>query len=123
MKTADQKGTVWIRLVLCTVILATGFGGFVVLKKMKKPPVQTVAVERSILVEGLQVAYSNFPVRVSGFGEVRSRSVVPISALLVITSGSRPAVENLSLWMSLANSTLSLTFIDGSPMRLSLSLS
>jgi RND family efflux transporter MFP subunit len=80
MKTADQKGTVWIRLVLCTVILAAGFGGFVVLKKMKKPPVQTAAVERSILVEAVQVTYSNFPVRVSGFGEVRSRSVVPISA-------------------------------------------
>ena len=80
MKKADQKGTVWIRLVLCTLILAAGFGGFVVLKNMKKPPVQTAAVERSILVEGVQVAYSNFPVSVSGFGEVRSRSVVPISA-------------------------------------------
>jgi multidrug efflux system membrane fusion protein len=80
MKKADQKGTVWIRLVLCTLILAAGFGGFVVLKNMKKPPVQTAVVERSILVEGVQVAYSNFPVSVSGFGEVRSRSVVPISA-------------------------------------------
>ena len=80
MKKADQKGRVLIRLVLCTLILLAGFGGFVVLKNMKKPPVQTAAVERSILVEGVQVAYSNFPVSVSGFGEVRSRSVVPISA-------------------------------------------
>lgn len=80
MKMADQKGTVWIRLVLCTVILAAGVGGFVVLKKMKKPPVQTAAVERAIPVEGVQVAQSTFPVTISGFGEVRSLLIVPISA-------------------------------------------
>jgi len=80
MKLADQKGTVWIRLVLCSVILAVGFGGFIVLKKMKKPPVQTDAVERPLPVEGLTVEYSDFPVNVIGFGEVRSRSVIPLSA-------------------------------------------
>ncbi len=80
MKTTDQKGTVLIRIVLCTIILVVGFGGFVALKKMKKPPAQIAATERSILVEGMQVAYSNFPVSVSGFGQIRSRSIVPISA-------------------------------------------
>lgn len=80
MTTAAQTGTVWIRLLLCTVILAAGIGGFVVLKKMKKPPVQISAVERPLPVKGVQVKYSDFPVRLTGFGEVGSRSVVPLSA-------------------------------------------
>jgi len=77
---SKQSGAVWIRLVLCTLILAAGFGGFVGLKKMKKPPVQTTARERPLTVDGIEVSLTDFPVRVSGFGEVRSRSVVPISA-------------------------------------------
>lgn len=80
MKGINQSGTVWIRLILCTAILAAGFGGFLILKKMKKPPVQSAAVERPLPVEGMTVEYRSFPVNVTGFGEVRSRTVIPLSA-------------------------------------------
>ena len=79
MKPADQTGTVWIRLGLCMAILAIGIGGFVVLKKMKKPPVQSEVTERPLSVEALRVEPVDIQVEVTGFGEIRSRTVVPLS--------------------------------------------
>ena len=80
MKVTEQTGTVWIRLGLCITILAVGIGGFVVLKKMKKPPVQTETAERPIVVEAMRAELVNIPVRVTGFGQISSRTVVPLSA-------------------------------------------
>ncbi len=68
------------RIILCLVILAVGAAGFVVLKKMKKPPRQVEAVERPLAVQVLQVHPQQVPVVLSGFGELKSRSVVPVSA-------------------------------------------
>lgn len=80
MKSEDQSGTVWVRIGLCIAILALGIGGAVVFKKMKKPPVKAPIVERAIPVEGIVARKSDFPVQVSGFGEVGSRSVVTLSS-------------------------------------------
>ena len=80
MDKPDNTNSVGFRLVLCMVIIVAAVAGFIVLKNMKKPPAQAAEVERPLLVDGVQVKYSDFPVRISGFGEVRSRSVVSISA-------------------------------------------
>ena len=50
------------------------------MRKMKKQPVQAVAVGRPLPVEGVQVELSDFSVQVAGFGEVHSRLIVPLSA-------------------------------------------
>ena len=47
---------------------------------MKKPPAQTAAKERPLLVEGVEVKLSDFPVSITGFGEIGSRSVVQMTA-------------------------------------------
>ena len=80
MDKSNNTNSVGFRLFLCTVILVAAVAGFIVLKNMKKPPAQTAEVERPLMVEGVEVKYSDFPVRISGFGEVRSRSVISISA-------------------------------------------
>ncbi len=80
MKASERSGTVWVRLSLCIAILAVGIGGFVVFQKMKTPPVQTTSAERPIVVEATRVEHVNIPVRVSGFGQVSARTVVPLSA-------------------------------------------
>ena len=36
----NQKNSVGFRLLLCTVILVAAVAGFIILKNMKKPPVQ-----------------------------------------------------------------------------------
>jgi len=79
MKTL-MSSPVMMRIILCLLILAAGFSGFLVLQKMKKPPRQVEARERALPVEVLQVKKEQVPVMVSGYGEIRSRSVVPLSA-------------------------------------------
>ena len=79
MKTL-MSSPVMKRIILCLLILAAGFSGFLVLQKMKKPPQQVEAKERALPVEVVQVKTEQVPVVVSGYGEIRSRSVVPLSA-------------------------------------------
>ncbi len=80
MKAVKQTGTLGIRLFLSITILAAGIGGFVVLKKMKKPPVQTQTVERGVPVEAVRAERTDIPVHVAGLGQITSRRVVPLSA-------------------------------------------
>ena len=72
--------SVFLRIFLCLLILGAGFGGFVVLKKMKKPPLQVEAQERSLPVQVMQVQPEQVDVVISGYGEIKSRSMVPLSA-------------------------------------------
>ncbi|HFQ90915.1 MAG TPA: efflux RND transporter periplasmic adaptor subunit [Desulfobulbus sp.] len=72
--------TVALRLLLCVVILAAGVGGFVVLKKMKRPPRRTEVREHPLAVRVVRVQPRSVAVTVQGYGQVRSRTVVPLSA-------------------------------------------
>lgn len=72
--------SVFLRIFLCLLILGTGFCGFFVLKKMKKPPLLVEEKERPLLVQVVQVRSEQVPVLVSGYGEIRSRTMVPLSA-------------------------------------------
>jgi len=72
--------SVLLRIFLCLLILAAGFAGFVVLKRMKRPPVRVEAQERSLPVQVVQVNPEQVAIVISGYGEIRSRSMVPLSA-------------------------------------------
>ena len=72
--------SVFLRIVLCLLILGAGCAGFLVLKKMKKPPLQVEGKERALPVQVVQVQPDLVPVVVSGYGEIKSRSMVPLSA-------------------------------------------
>ncbi len=72
--------TVAFRLLLCVVILAAGVGGFIVLKKMKTPPRRNAVREHPLAVRVMRVQPRSVAVTVRGYGQVRSRTVVPISA-------------------------------------------
>ena len=72
--------SILLRIVLCLLILGAGFAGFVVLKKMKKPPLQVEAQERSLPVQVIQIQPEQVDVVISGYGEIKSRSMVPLSA-------------------------------------------
>jgi multidrug efflux system membrane fusion protein len=72
--------SVFLRIFLCLLILGAGFGGFLVLKNMKKPPLQVEGEERALPVQVVQVQSDQVPVVVSGYGEIKSRSMVPLSA-------------------------------------------
>lgn len=80
MREAIKSGKVWVRLVLCFLILLIGVLGFVVLKNQKKPPVQSEAVERPLAVEAVRVEPTSLTVELTGYGELRSKTVVPLSA-------------------------------------------
>jgi len=72
--------SVFLRIFLCLLILGAGFAGFLVLKKMKKSPLQVEGQERALPVQVVQVQSDLVPVVVSGYGEIKSRSMVPLSA-------------------------------------------
>jgi RND family efflux transporter MFP subunit len=72
--------SVFLRILLCLLILGAGFAGFVILKKMKKPPVMVAVQEQSLPVQVMEVEPQQVDVVIFGYGEIRSRSVVPLSA-------------------------------------------
>jgi RND family efflux transporter MFP subunit len=56
-----------------------GFAGFIALKKMKKPPVMAEITERELPVRVVRVEPEKRDVIISGFGEIMSRSTVPLA--------------------------------------------
>jgi RND family efflux transporter MFP subunit len=80
MKAKTTAPSVLLRIFLCLLILGSGVAGFKVLKKMKKPPVLVEVRERPLPVQVLQVQAEQVDVLVSGFGEIKSRSVVTLPA-------------------------------------------
>ncbi len=65
---------------LCALILAAGIGGFMLLKKMKRPPQQVRTGERPLAVRVVEARPQSVTVHMQGYGQVRSRTVVPLSA-------------------------------------------
>ncbi len=75
-----QKPSVVLRLVLCLLILAVGVGGFVILKKMKKSPPARPVMEPALPVEVMTARPQDFPVTIHGYGDVKARRRVTLSA-------------------------------------------
>lgn len=80
MSETKQAGSVLIRIIICIAILGLAVAGFLALKSLKKPPAQNHAGERPLPVEAVRVMPVDVPIEVSGFGEIKSRTIVPLSA-------------------------------------------
>ena len=74
------KGRVLIRIVACIFILGLGVFGFRALKNMKKPPMEAATRERRLKVEAIRMSPADYPVTITGYGEITSRTRVVISA-------------------------------------------
>lgn len=72
--------SVYLRLVLIVLVLAVGIGGFIGLKKMKKPPQQAPISETTLAADVITVQPATRQVSLRGYGEIRSRTEVPLSA-------------------------------------------
>ena len=80
MNKQSKSPSVALRIILCLLIVGMGVAGFIGLKKMKKPPVMAEISEREIPVRVVRVEPQKKDVIVSGFGEIVSRSIVPLAA-------------------------------------------
>ena len=75
-----EKRTPIRRIISCLLILLLAVGGFVALKKLKKPPAQQEVQEKAINVQVKKVEMAKVPVVIKGFGELRSIRQVDIAA-------------------------------------------
>jgi len=76
----EKKPSLVVRLVLCLLILVMGVGGFIMLKKMKKSPPQRPVTQPAIPVEVMITQPRDFPVTIYGYGDVKARTRVTLSA-------------------------------------------
>jgi len=67
------------RILACILVLAAGFFGMSRLAGSKKPPAAAKNEERTMRVEAVRVHPADFPVVITGYGEVRALKVVVIS--------------------------------------------
>ncbi|WP_339134712.1 MAG: efflux RND transporter periplasmic adaptor subunit [Candidatus Electrothrix sp. GW3-4] len=75
-----KTGVLLVRIVLCLLILASGFIGMKKLKGMKKAPQKVERKEPALPVQVVQVQAKTVPVVISGYGEVVSRTEVTLPA-------------------------------------------
>ncbi|MFC1523237.1 efflux RND transporter periplasmic adaptor subunit [Thermodesulfobacteriota bacterium] len=78
----QSNGKIIFRIIICLAILLLGFAGLMILKGMKKPPVQVPVKERFLRVEILEVHPETIQTSLTGFGQVTVLDKVPISAEL-----------------------------------------
>jgi len=66
-------------IIICILVLLVGAAGMVMLTRLKKPPAEAENSERSLRVETIQIKKEDIQVVISGYGEVKALTVVPIS--------------------------------------------
>jgi len=69
-----------VRIFICLLVLSAGAAGFVALKKLKKPPPERPPAETALPVEIMEVRPGQYPVTLTGYGELTSRQIVTLSA-------------------------------------------
>jgi len=67
------------RVVICVLIIFFGILGMKVLGSLKKPPAEVETEEIALQVEALRVEKNDYPVSITGYGEVRALNIVPIA--------------------------------------------
>jgi RND family efflux transporter MFP subunit len=78
-KVKKPSNFVLISIVVCIIVLIFGILGMTMLSSLKTPPVETDNSERPLRVEALQVEQEDVQVFITGYGEVKTLDVVPIS--------------------------------------------
>ena len=66
-------------IIICILVLLVGLAGMVMLIRLKKPPAEAENGERSLHVEAMQIQKEDIPVFITGYGEVKALTVVPIA--------------------------------------------
>ncbi len=66
-------------IIICIMVLLVGVAGMVILTRLKKPPAEAENSERSLRVEAMQIKKEDIPVFITGYGEVKALTVVPIA--------------------------------------------
>jgi RND family efflux transporter MFP subunit len=74
-----QKKMVFRRIFICTAILFTGIMGMRALASMKQPPAETQFQEPALKVDILQAELEDFPVYITGYGEMRALNRVSMA--------------------------------------------
>ncbi len=78
-KAKKPAKVVLISIVVSIIVLIVGYLGMKMLASLKTPPVETKSSERPFRVEALQVKQEDISVFITGYGEVKTLNVVPIS--------------------------------------------
>ncbi|MEE8552180.1 MAG: efflux RND transporter periplasmic adaptor subunit [Desulfobacterales bacterium] len=78
-KAKKPAKVVLISIVVSIIVLIVGYLGMKMLASLKTPPVETKSSERPLRVEALQVKQEDISVFITGYGEVKTLNVVPIS--------------------------------------------
>ncbi len=68
------------RFLICAIVVLVGVVGMFALGSLKKPPAEVSVGERPIRVEAMRAEAEDFPVSISGFGEVRALNVVAVAS-------------------------------------------
>ncbi|MEE4112229.1 MAG: HlyD family efflux transporter periplasmic adaptor subunit [Desulfobacteraceae bacterium] len=78
-KDSQPKKHVMIRIVICALILVSGWAGMNGLASLKEPPAEAKTEERPIKVKTTTVQPRDYPVFISGYGEARALTVVTVA--------------------------------------------
>lgn len=76
----SKRRMVIYRIILCAFILLAGIGIMAALAALKKPPAKVERKERPIIVETRQMHPQQVPVTITGYGETRPLTIVPMAA-------------------------------------------
>lgn len=78
-KDKKSKKHVILRVVICTLIIAFGWAGMNGLASLKQPPAEAKKKERAISVQTTTAMPQDYPVTITGYGQVRALTEVTIS--------------------------------------------
>lgn len=77
--TGKARKRIPVILLVCVWILAAGIAAVLFSPKLKKPPQKKEVAEREIAVEAIEVTAGDYPVWITGFGEIRALNEVTIA--------------------------------------------
>jgi multidrug efflux pump subunit AcrA (membrane-fusion protein) len=79
MEKNQPKKHVMMRIVICTLIILSGWAGMNGLASLKQPPTEALTGERPIKVQVTTAQPGDYPVAITGYGEARALTVVTIA--------------------------------------------
>jgi len=79
LSTGKARKRIPVILPVCVLILAAGIAAVLFFPKLKKPPQKKEVAEREIAVEAIEVTAGDYPVWITGFGEVKALNTVTIA--------------------------------------------
>jgi multidrug efflux pump subunit AcrA (membrane-fusion protein) len=75
----NQSQSIIVRFLIVVAIIVLGFMGLIFLKNSKVEPAKVDIAEQSLNVNVMPASFSDVPVSIEGYGQVRSKNVVSIT--------------------------------------------